>query len=461
MPTAHDPLHQAAKDLVSTVLATLADTGGEPRFALQRDHRSWKRCQQEVFLVEERDLWSHPAELSSREWWYRFPEYEALRAVIQDHELLRNRVDTMVGFPSSLVARRLDVVVVQHLLTPVVEASRAYRFHRNAFEDAYAAMEAGLLAETVRLVEYVPLLGFGISSSLSGVALPDGLVIRQMSDVELSEAVRVMGIPIGQFTSTNSLTLSRLHQNALILERALPVHSGHEQHPDAGVISPFDAAASRMLIALRIVCGGSVTFGRPMRMQNQEDFDPQRHASSMLTEVHHPADDRPTILVETAKVDELNEVYALLGEPGVQSKRFLRNALHRLVMAGSRALPEDRLIDLCITAEALFIHHSGLPQGQGKQMHLIAGARALLAGDPELAAEDQHIAALIQGAYRRRNTEVHGDVPGTAAFRRLDGTTTSDLHALVCDLERLLRRAAHLFLLQTADPGTGPEQSIG
>lgn len=459
MPVAHAPLHKAAHDLVATVLAELAAMGDEPRFVLQRDHRSWKRCQQEMFLVEERELWSQPAVLSSRDWWYRFPGYEALRGVIQNHELLRTRVDTLVGFPSSLVSRQLDVVVAQYLLTPVVEAARAYRLDLDAFEGAYAAVEAGLFAETVRLVEYVPLLGFDMSHSLAGVGLPDGLRIRPMSDVELSEAVRVMGIPIGQFTSTNSLILSRLHQNALVLERDLPVHSGYQQHPDAWAPSPFDAVSSRMLLALRIVCGGSVTYGRPMAMQSQEDFDPQRYASSMLTEVQHPAEGRPTLLVETDKVKELHEVYALLGEPRVQSKRFLRNALHRLVMAGGRTRPEDRLIDLCITAEALFVHHSGLPLGHGKQVHLIAGAKSLLAGDPELSAEGEYIEELIRCAYRRRNTEVHGDVAGTGVFRRLDGTTTSDLHALVDDLERLLRRAARLFLVPAVAPGDGPVES--
>ncbi|MEU6623352.1 hypothetical protein ABZ926_21635 [Streptomyces litmocidini] len=402
--------------------------------------------------MDEQELWSQPALLSSRDWWYRLPEYEALHRVIQDHELLRTRVDTMVGSPSSLVARRLDIVVLQYLLTPVIEAVRAYRLDDDAFESAYAAVEAGLFAENVRLVEYVPLLGFDMSHSLAGVGLPDGLVVRPMSDVELSEAVRVMGIPIGQFTSTNSLMLSRLHQNALVLERDLPVHSGYEQHPDAGAPSPFDAASSRMLLALRIVCGGSVTYGRPMAMQSQDDFDPQRYASSMLTEVQHPAEGRPTLLVEAAKVQELHKVYGLLGEPQIQNQRFLRNALHRLVMAGARAHAEDRLIDLCITAESLFIHHSGLPREHGKQKHLIDGAKSLLAGDPVFSAEGDYIEELISCAYRRRNTEVHGDVAGPGAFRRLDGTTTSDLHALVDDLERIMRRAAHLFLVRAAAP---------
>lgn len=52
--------------------------------------------------------------------------------------------------------------------------------------------------------------------------------------------------------------------------------------------------------------------------------------------------------------------------------------------------------------------------------------------------------------YRRRNAEMHGDVAQAGPSRLLDGATTSDLHALVGDFERLLRRAAHLFLIQTA-----------
>ncbi|MEV7322458.1 hypothetical protein [Streptomyces sp. NPDC093970] len=450
MPTTHEPLHRAAEDLAMAVLAELAETASAPQFGLQRDYRNWRRCQQEIFLAEEREQWWWPNEFSSREWWHRFPAYDVLREVIRDHEVLRSRVDTLVGYPSSLVLRRLDDVVVRYLLTPVVEAARAYRFDSAAFEAAYATMEAGLFAKTVRLVEYVPLLGFDMSQAVSGAPLPDGLTIRPMTDGEVSEALRVMGIPIAQLSGTNSLNLSRFHQNALVLERDLPVHSGHNQHPEAGASSPFGAAVDRMLIALRIVCGGSVTYGRPMCMQSREDFDAQPHASSRLTEVHHPVEDRPTILVDAAALGSLGEVYDLLGKPGVQSKKFLLNALRRLIMAGGRAVPEDRLIDLCITAESLFIQHRGLSRSREKREHLVAGAKALLSGDPQLAAEDQHVEQLIEGAYRRRNVEMHGDVAQTGTSRLLDGTATSNLHALVGDFERLLRRAAHLFLIQTA-----------
>lgn len=452
MPAAYEPLHSAAANLVTAVLAALAEREVEPRFVLQRDYRSWKRSQQEVFLGHEHELWQHPIEFSSSDWWRSLPEYQALRAVVEDHDVLRTRLDTLVGFPSTLVHRQLDAVVVQYLLTPVVEAIRAYRFDRDTFEAAYAAVEAGLLTETVRLVEYVPLLGFDISPSLACASLPDGLTIRPMSDVELSEAVRVMGVPIGQFSSTNSFILSRFHQNALVLERDFPVHSGSDQHPDAAMRSPFDDAARRMLTTLRVVCGGSVTYGRPMRLQNQEDFDAHRYASAILTEVQHPAEERPTLLVDGAKVEELHEVYALLSEPRILGMRFLQNALRRLVTAGSRVLAEDRLIDLCITAESLFIHHSGLPQTRNKQDHLVAGAKMLLTGDPELDTEDRHIEQLIRDAYRRRNTEVHGDVAATELLCLLDGSTTHDLRALVADLERLLRRSARLFLIRATAP---------
>lgn len=455
MPAAHQPLRCAAANLVTAILAGLAEKGADPRFVLQRDYRSWKRSQQEVFLGHEHELWQHPVEFSSTDWWCSLPEYRALRAVIADHEVLHTRLDTLVGFPSSLVRRQLNTVVIQYLLTPVVEATRAYRFDRDAFEAAYASFETGLLAGTVRLVEYVPLLGFNMSPALAGTSLPGGLTIRPMSDVELSEAVRVMGIPIGQFTSTNSFNLSRFHQNALVLERSFPVHTGSDQHPDAAMPSPFDDAARRMITALRVVCGGSVTYGRPMRLQNQDDFDAQRYASAILTEVHHPAEDRPTLLVDRAKVEELHEVYALLGDPRILGMRFLQNALRRLVMAGSRVLPEDRLIDLCITAESLFVHHSGLPRTQNKREHLAAGAKALLTSDPELDTEDRHIEQLIRDAYRRRNTEMHGDIAETELLCLLDGSTTHDLRALVGDLERLLRRTARLFLVRATAPGSG------
>lgn len=44
---------------------------------------------------------------------------------------------------------------------------------------------------------------------------------------------------------------------------------------------------------------------------------------------------------------------------------------------------------------------------------------------------------------------MHSDVAQAGPSRLLDGTATSDLYALIGDFERVLRRAAHLFLIQT------------
>jgi hypothetical protein len=99
-----------------------------------------------------------------------------LPLAIDADPVLGTRLDTMVGTEFSLQQRRLDWLLVEHLLEPMIVTSRAYEFDDAVFELHYNRLEAGLLADTVRFVEFVPLTGF--TSSMAEIALLDGVVLR-------------------------------------------------------------------------------------------------------------------------------------------------------------------------------------------------------------------------------------------------------------------------------------------
>ncbi|MFL5909840.1 MAG: hypothetical protein ACJ768_04645 [Gaiellaceae bacterium] len=304
------------------------------------------------------------------------------------HPELSSRVDDLIGFSFGLRRRQLIPILTIELLTPLVDASRTYTFDRACFDAAYARVEAGLLADIVRLIQAVPLLGFDMALQ-SDVRVTDELVIRLMTEAELTAAIQA-GMPIQASMSTTGRIVSRLHQRALIKVSDHPVQVGSPPGPVA-VPASIEDEARRVQIALRLVCGGSVTTGRPFQIQHPDDFNAHPGHSATLSNVELPDESRATILRTPDQLTQIQEMMTLLADPAITDDRPLQMALRRLISAGSRGLAEDRLVDLTVAAEALFIHAAGLGKTRQKRSPIAAGAVALLADDAEIHASASDI----------------------------------------------------------------------
>jgi hypothetical protein len=98
-----------------------------------------------------------------------------------------------------------------------------------------------------------------------------------------------------------------------------------------------------------------------------------------------------------------------------------------------------------ICAEALFIKRGGTRSAQ-KNRQIANAAELLLADDPALAAEPEQVTRFVEGTYRIRNAEIHGEPLKGISMKRLNGTTTERLDFIAEDLERVMRRAVQLIL---------------
>jgi hypothetical protein len=387
-----------------------------------------------------------PERVTVVDWLDTFTQMTAVREAIDADPILSTRVDTMVGTEFSLQQRSLDWLLVEHLLEPVIVATRAYEFDEAVFDLFYNRLEAGLLANMVRLVEFVPLNGF--TSSLIDIALSDGVVLRPMTDRQMSRAIQVLAVPAEFSGGPNTVQVSRFHQWALTREESYPVCSykhGMPEHPQASSFPSLEEPVQRLVTALRVVCGGSVVATRPIYMQHDDDFPRDVEGSAALSTVGLADVNRPTLLLTDEGVDAVRSVYEMLVAPAVTRNRSLQVALRRFVFAGSKSLPEDRLIDLMICSEALFIHHNKIKTMQKAETVAESGAQ-LLADDPVLGAKRENVKRFLKKAYFLRNAEIHGDHLVSRAMMLLGGEQTDDLGRFVEDLSRLLGRAIQLVL---------------
>jgi hypothetical protein len=431
-------------------LSDLAERDGAPQVGAMPDLRNWWRYGQESFVALRSSAWHMPERVAMVNWLDTFAEMGAVREAIDADPVLGTRIDTMVGTEFSLQQRRLDWLLVEHLLEPMIVTSRAYEFDGAVLELHYNRLEAGLLADTIRFVEFVPLTGF--TSSMAEIALLDGVVLRPMTDPQMSRAIQVLAVPAEFSGGPNSVQVSRFHQWAVMREHSYPIRSykqGMPERPQAPRFPSLEEPVQRLITALRVVCGGSVVATRAIHAQHDDDFPPSVEGSAALPAVSSADVNRPTLLLPDEHVDAVRGVYEMLANSAVQQDRSLQVALRRLVSAGSKSLPEDRLIDLNICSEALFIKRSKV-KGVQKGAPAAAAADQLLAGDPVLGVEREDVERFLKEAYSLRNAEIHGDHPVRKTMTLLRGAKSDDLARFVEDLALLLGRATQLIVTELA-----------
>lgn len=448
-------LRAALAVLMQAVLADLVDHDQTPSIDAMPEYERWRRQGQEAFLALHRG-WHMPARVSHYRWLETFPQMAAVRAAIDADPVLSTRVDTLVGVEFHARHRQLGLLLVEHLLEPVVTATRSYQFDEDTFDALYRRLEDGLLTEQVHVVEFIPLLAFVAASPFDRVELGNGLVLEPMTDSQISAAIMHGAVPVEFSGGTNSVRLSRFHQWALTTQHTFPVCSAAQGMPAQPVAPPFPTLyqpASRLVKALRIVCGGSAVTTREIQAQHDHDFPLLSDMGAVLSTAEAVDMNRPTLLLTSQDVDAVGEVFTQLHAIAVESDRALQTALRRLVLAGSGSDPADRLVDLILCAEVLFLKRARVT-GRQKGTPIAVKAEELLARDAVLDPAPDQIRQFMKHAYDLRNAQMHGDDPATAKLRKLDGSSAQELSVVVDDLERVMRRAVRMVITDTAN---GPQ----
>ncbi|MGH3975876.1 MAG: hypothetical protein ACRDS9_21480 [Pseudonocardiaceae bacterium] len=205
-PTRRPTIRTAIAKLMAAVLDDLAERDGTPKIGPMPDFRRWWRQGQQSFVALRPNAWHLPDRIPMVGWLDTFPEMMSVRTAINADPIMSVRVDTAVGTEFSLQDRRLDWLLVEHLLEPMVVTIHDYRFDETVFDAQYGRLEAGLVVDEVRLVEFLPLNGF--ISSFEKVELSDGLVLLPMTDRQMIAAIRFLAVPAEFGGGPNSVEVS-------------------------------------------------------------------------------------------------------------------------------------------------------------------------------------------------------------------------------------------------------------
>jgi hypothetical protein len=121
-----------------------------------------------------------------------------------------------------------------------------------------------------------------------------------------------------------------------------------------------------------------------------------------------------------------------------RKKRFVENAIRRFGYASDRDLPDDKLVDLMIAAESLFLSDTGESKQRGELRYRLAERFAFFVCEVP-GCPRRTVFRHIRNAYDVRSSIVHGDAVSEDSLKTLEGKVP--IEKFVDLTEQLLRAA--------------------
>ena len=299
-------------------------------------------------------------------------------------------------------------------------------------------LDAFLTADSFEVEFVTPLWGLRIEDVIQ---IESDAFLEPLNDGDVERALRLQVISGDHWNRSfhrdefHNLCFRRLVKLPKAIVGRLPspeeVASLPDQ-PDAFAFTEVD----RLLTMFPLISSGNVRAGATMR-SSRIGFPWSIEGATYGPWAVHALDDHPYFRPNVSLNRQDGEYLSKLWQGYMVSPERARMdlALRRLRNASERSRDDDRILDLMIAAEALFI-----PRGSG---HDELRFRVSLHGAFSLESdmtERKRVYKILAGGYDFRSKVAHGDDPGSVRV----GGESFDIHRLLPELESIIRKALQL-----------------
>lgn len=376
----------------------------------------------------------------------RLPEYlPCLEALVGD-PMIAGQLDVMAGSNS----RRSRSPSAVQLMTRVLDLGikdSCYEFDEEHFEREYAAFEEAYYNPDILYEVVVPLQGLLIDVPVS---LSNDLEITPLRGYELNPNRRSKG-------GTRSGDPRELKLCTIRSSCRLPKIVGDDVDIDLEAAKKDDATRAetndrveQVVSALRLYGVESVYPMATIHRTNQWSFGHERvFPGKFQPDIHYATE------VDGAWLSSFTQFWDNLQSAPVKKRKFLDVAIRRLSYAHERHRQEDKIVDLLIAAEALFLsdYNKDDPYIGEIRYRLALRAALFLASKGE---SQRLIFRQMRAAYDLRSKIAHGgDIENIKLPKPLDGTPTQ-LEDFVWTIQNYIRVA----LRKAIDLAVQPETPI-
>jgi hypothetical protein len=383
---------------------------------------------------------------------YRLPQFDGVVEALAQEPELRSLIGKWVGS-----ADHLFPIVPERIAGAVKPLDVDYDHPRDirSFDDIridqlLRRLHAVVNSSTFDIVYVTPIWHLELDAPTE---LESNVVIDVMTDEEFTRAAQ-MNVIAGDASLGRTFKRDRYHRLALrqvvTVPRLVPSEALKPDdvlariHPGQFELNGF-GTIERFFNVLPLVSTGDVEVGATMTWS--KIGDPWGLQSALYARGARPglnAFPRNAVL-SNATLDRNTQAelvrYWMLLQRALPSEA-LKLAMSRLQDAASRDRVADRLIDLIIAAEALFI-----PSGDRSELTFRTSFHAALFLETDLAARRRVFKTLSAG-YGMRSAIAHGRTPDTA---NVLGERLS-LEQLTPRVEEIVRRALQRMLEQSSTP---------
>ncbi len=364
------------------------------------------------------------------------PEFAALRQAIADEPLVHKQMGTLVGTPLSAMQITIESVV-STLIVKMLNAG-AEVFNLATFEVSYAEIESGLVSDTVTYRTVAPLVGFACPQD--EVRLSPFLAIRRLTDPEIVRAIEV-GLLQSVFGPGRPIDPPGF---GIEVTQTLPKRIGDQTESVDQVQRWFEepqTSIGHLLSVLRLFRTGRVSVAGTIATTSQW-FAPM--AATYRRGDARPPYNNTTYELGEIEVGDFANFYAACGSIAVRRSKGLEMAVRRLDYSSERQRADDRIIDLMIAGEALFLGQDRASE-RGELRYRLSLRAAVFSPTDDWSA--RQLFTLYRTAYDARSTVAHGS--SRDQWELPDGRMVT-LGVLAEEVAKQLRRAIKRAIEQCA-----------
>lgn len=372
-------------------------------------------------------------------------EFSDFINIVSIDKVISPQLDTLVG--TCLGSYRLEATNIA--FGPVYEFlkdEKVIEFNIPIFNSVYSKIESALYEDEIEYENITPLCGFTMENS--EISLTENISIVKLSEKEILEFFR-LGINLGVHMGDVDFIYD-IHQYAIKISYKFPKVIGERNTSikDIEQNKYFDNRIEQSVIdALRIYKAGKLYPISTVR--RSRSILSAGISFSFETPVKRFMKNKYKLV--KSEVEQFKELWKVKTIAPLQEKNFLSVGIRRFSQSNERDNVEDRIIDLMIAAEAIFLSSGGSFQGELKY-RLSHRASMFIETDVGLR---RYVFDFMQSAYEVRSSIVHGSTPKLP--KRIDGTAYT-LDEFCGDIEKYLRVSIIKAINQAATAKDKPNE---
>ena len=393
-------LGQATREYVQAAMRLLADLCPEGPSRVLVGLDEWKLDPDNIFRVRDREepFWVECIQVH-RDQLHSLQEYHRLVAVVRAIPHIAQQLENLVG--TALGSSRIEIdQITDYVVWRLPRVTGGLRFDEAQFTQLFHNFEADLQQSSFPHVLLAPLLGLKVESE--PIRLAPDIEIDHMTDDEIIRCLSLGWLQtnygLQRIAEVKAAAAVRVRYH---LEKRVGPTDRPQSEETFKVVHTANERAMGVLHALRVFKGGRVSI--PGLLQYSPHW-PLEGATRFQYS-------NPGLMPQFNKYDlARNEVEEFSGFwkrlQDATEKGALANAIRRFSYASEREREDDRLVDLMIAAESLFLADAGAPQERGELRYRLALRAAFFIDSPEHSK--RAIFKHMRRAYDARSAIVHG-----------------------------------------------------